>query len=429
MATTSKDALNAPSKTPAGKQIDSCSNNRNPKKLSETSNINTQLQTLMQSQLKNRLKSIFSEFDINHNLSNDINHKNNSIATMPIIFFETVSAYAIENPENSKARAAVISSMFPRTFPRLSTSIRDNQLKKIHKAITVRNQKYLGNRSFALWSPNKPLDEIIEEYNAINLWRQAEVWYENPEDSALESREDFVVSQALLTSGCYRKPHCISFEYNNTDPSYNSSTVILNGLRFLALEAPSKDSVKAFRNLIHNQGVKTLVCLTPEFEGTVEKCFPYWKGELISGGRKLRIPLETERTRELDLPYNVNFVFLDSWKDNESGNAGQLLDLIMQVRNEYDESALLACHCHAGVGRTGTFIVGFTLLHEIDQQIAAGTKPDDLKVSVEEMVMKASLQRFHMVGQVTQYCTLYQTVDLYVSQLKQKLSVTKFKNG
>ena len=119
--------------------------------------------------------------------------------------------------------------------------------------------------------------EIIDEFNRINLWREQKVWYKDPNVQDLEAHPDFAISQPVLVNNRFRKPHLVSFSFNNTDYSYNSSTISLNGLQFLALEAPSKESVKAFRNLLHNQHVRTVVCLTPAFEGNSEKCYPYWK--------------------------------------------------------------------------------------------------------------------------------------------------------
>ena len=49
--------------------------------------------------------------------------------------------------------------------------------------------------------------------------------------------------------------------------------------------------------------------------------------------------------------------------------------------------------------------------------MSEGVDLDNIQISVEEMVMRASLQRFHMVGQASQYFTLYRTVELYIEQL------------
>ena len=231
--------------------------------------------------------------------------------------------------------------------------------------------------------------------------------------------KDFKISQSLVVNHRYRKPHLIAFQYNNTDDSFNSSTVVANGFKFLALEAPSKASIDRFLNLIHNVNVTHVVRLTPATEGGSEKCYPYWEGNVETSAEEdihhLIVRLESEDNDPI--AYRPNYIWVDSWKDGYSGSPEGLLELIMKTRKNHDASSLVAVHCHSGVSRTGTFIAGFILLDEIDRQVAKGVSPKNIKVSVEKVVTELSLQRFYMVGQPKQYLTLYRLVDLYVKKL------------
>jgi len=334
----------------------------------------------------------------------------------PAELFDTVHGYV---EAQTKQKGPKIDAT--RTLPRLPEETRQLRIQAIRHEIAVRNQKFLGDAQFKTWSMDRPENEIIGEYEQLSKWRQS-VWYVNPYASTVESRTEFMIAQALLNGHRFRKPHLIAFDYNNTDSTYNSSTVILNDLVFLALEGPSETSIEAFRTLLHNHKAETVVCLTAAYEitpekGKIDKCYPYWLEQTYSNekGKFLRIFLETERAT--DPTYDVRFVATADWKDNAGGNPKQLLDLILEARKDYKSSSVLACHCHSGVARTGTFIVAFAILNDIDQQIARGVAPKDLKVSVQEMVMKASLQRLFMVGQPTQYLTLYRTIDMYVKSL------------
>lgn len=301
------------------------------------------------------------------------------------------------------------------TLPRLPSLYQKEMILKMEHEFKRRNKIFLGNKDFVLWEINKPTEEIINEFEQLQKWRQS-IWYADPTADTVESQPDFMISQELAISGRYRYPRLIAFEYNNTDPSYNSSTIMLNGLHFLALEAPSQQTVKHFNYLVHNHKVTHLVRLTPEFEKDVEKSFAYWKNNLTThdGVTYLKIPLDSDVPNQ---PYIVRYAWTDTWIDHASGDPQQLLEIIMQVRDSHQSSSLIAVHCHSGVARTGTFIAAFVLIHEVDCQRANGIPTKDIKISIEKTVKQLSLQRFYMVGQPTQYVTLYRLVDHYLKSL------------
>lgn len=306
-----------------------------------------------------------------------------------------------------------------KTFPRLPKVQREARFQEIEQGIEQREKRHLEQARYAPWTMDKPEDVLLKEFAALNQWR-IRTWYDDPEQETLESNKDFQIAQSLLTGHHYFRDHLIAFDYNHTDDSYNSSTVIAHGLRFFALEAPrTPDRTRAFFNLLHNQGVTHLVRLTPEKEQGRLKSFPYWKQTAgVNPKNKasyLNVPLESEDEPSTIKPYRIRYFAVDHWLDNTGFNAEELLALLLQVRETHDPaSSLLACHCAGGVGRTGTFIAGFILLHDIDKQLAAGKKPKDISVSIEKLVMELSLQRFYMVGKPSQYVTLHRLVDLYV---------------
>lgn len=346
--------------------------------------------------------------------------------------------------ETEKEALRTIESLSVRTLPRLPKEDRLRKFRKIQTEVNKRIQRHLLPIKFSYWDTKKTDEEIYQEFIKLNTARQ-KMWYTKLGVDTFESHADFKISQTVLVNNRYRKWHLLPFSYNRTDKSYNSSTVILNGLCFLALEAPQQSNVQTFYNLLHNQEVNTIVRLTRAFEEKTkkvesktgveaeqtvvireDKCFDYWTGNIVSRAdrEQLRVPLESERNtkeRVVDPGYELNYIATEDWIDNHSGSAKLLFDLIKSARKVSNGSSLIAVHCHSGVARTGTFILGYVIVDEIIRQLASGVKIDDLKINVGELLMQGSLQRFHFVGQVTQFRTVHQMIDLFVAELRESL--------
>jgi len=264
--------------------------------------------------------------------------------------------------------------------------------------INKRRAKFLADQEFAKWQRNKTELEIVDEFARLQEWRH-KIWFVDPHVSLLQTQPEFKLSTNLLTNRYYRNAAAIAFEYNNSVPNYNASSILINGLRFVAFEAPSHKSISAFQAMLKNLGVTHVVRLTPQFENEVETCFPYWHDNLLREAK-------------------INYVFTDNWYDNMGGDAQELLTLIENTRKVQHSEQLIGVHCYAGVARSGTFITGYVLLNEIDQQLAAGRNVAELEISIEKIIKDLSLQRFYMVGQPTQYVTLHKLVALYLDKSK-----------
>lgn len=311
-------------------------------------------------------------------------------------------------------------NQFQGTFPSLPLQQREEKFNEVQKGFEERSNFFLKGKHFQTWSSNRPKQEIFDEFTRINEWRNHS-WY-SESGEFLISRQDFMIAQDLLEKGLYRRPHLIAFQYNQTDGSYNSSSIVLNGQRFLAMEAPTAKNVTQFFKLLQNHQVTQLVRLTPAESKGESQSYPYWQDRLKTKTQNkaqvqfLQLPLAG-----IHKTFPVQYYFTDEWQDNEGIDPKSLMKLILEVRKNYSpDNGLLACHCRAGVGRTGTFIAGFILLQEIDRQIAAGTPLNNLDISIEKVVMQLSLQRAYMVSQPEQYLTLYRLVDAYMQTLKKK---------
>lgn len=79
---------------------------------------------------------------------------------------------------------------------------------------------------------------------------------------------------------------------------------------------------------------------------------------------------------------------------------------------------IIAVHCSAGVGRTGTFIAAFCLLEKIDEQLAKGIAPENLQINIAKLFVYLNLYRPWLVSRPLQYITLYRTAEWYINQKK-----------
>lgn len=306
-----------------------------------------------------------------------------------------------------------------KTFPSLPHLYKENQFKDIRTSFEERVNLFLKGKNFHPFQANKSEKDIKEEFKNLQEWRN-HTWYSENTGEALISRPDFMVAQDLLQSGAYRRPHLIAFDYNHSDSAYNSSTIVLNGHQFLALEAPSESTLKNFFKLLQNFHVNKIVRLTPATEKGIAKSFPYWAGKVKTDPKTreqfFQLPLiGTKRS------FPIRYYAIENWADHHGIEPKTLLTMIENFSKDYNPiDDLVAVHCSGGVGRTGTFIAGFLLLKEIDRQIAAGTAIDKLDISIEKIVMQLALQRYQMVATPAQYVTLHRLVDLYLAKLQKE---------
>ncbi|MFA6119474.1 MAG: protein-tyrosine phosphatase family protein [Parachlamydiales bacterium] len=289
----------------------------------------------------------------------------------------------------------------------------EDQYKNLKNEVDYRFEKYFREKEFAIFAPGRSDESIKEEFMQLRTLRW-QTWFDtNSNEIERNYREDFIPFFALIREDMARTPNCISFDYNKVSPYFNGSLIEMNGYKFLALEAPMQKNVNRFYYTLLDTNASLLVRLTPEVEKGVEKCFPYWKNHFENG--KLLIP------RSKNLPKSIDYIYADNWEDSKGTNLDFLLNFVLHAREIYNPSkGPLAVHCVGGVGRTGVFIAAFCMFDEIDEQLRSGKKTEDVKVSIEKIVARLSLQRYHMVAKPDQYLSLYQLAAKYIEMVTLK---------
>lgn len=266
-------------------------------------------------------------------------------------------------------------------------------------------EKFASDRTFTLWTPGRSKESIAEEYENLRSLRR-KAWFIE-EGSFWRSNPDYLIAEDLISHDYVREPNCVPFEYNKACNYYNGSIMQIGDLQFLALMGPRDQDVPRFFRLLMDASVAGIVRLTPAFEGTTSKCHPYWENRLVND----RLQITYYDLPAASIPY---FAF-EGWLDNTGTAADKLFEFTQKILNSWDPAAgPLAVHCTNGVGRTGTVIAAIALLDQAERQIKSGIAPQDIQVSVEETVLRLSLQRFFQCAQTPQYESLYRILELYV---------------
>lgn len=293
----------------------------------------------------------------------------------------------------------------------------DQHFESIAEAVKYRWNLLGSNKEFPFYKWGKNEETINAEFHKLNEER-LNLWFENKEGLPYQSHPLFKISQEHLIHGRFRQPQCISFEHSVTDTSYNSTCIQVGNRRFFALEGPLEAHVSPFFRLLANWNVKTLACLTDEKDdkGT-PKCFPYWKNRIVTKDHEsfLQIPVvgelgEPETKRIKELPY----IFWPEWEDHHGVDPEKLAKAANRARENAKENEIIAVHCSAGVGRTGTFISAVCILDAIDDQLSKGVTSEKIELNIAKLFYYLNFHRPWLVAKAPQYLTLYRMADWYI---------------
>lgn len=275
-------------------------------------------------------------------------------------------------------------------------SVQDKHDDHFHSSqaqVENRWQTFQQGKEFKLFQAGKSDSVLEKEFEDIHKTRQV-MW----------KTVEYETAQNLISDDLIRAPGCGAFTFNNTVPYFNASTMHLGNKRYIACEGPRSKDIPNFFKMLKELHVTHLVRLTDSFEGETKKCHPYWEGYLSAyseGEGYLKAPVGTDT-------YSVRAFDMAYWRDHQGIEPDKLLSLVLKVRQEVTGvNGLLAVHCSAGVGRTGTFLAALAIVDAIDQG-----KP----FSIEEITYRLSLQRPHSVAKSTQYITLHRVAELYSKQ-------------
>ncbi|TRY62797.1 hypothetical protein TCAL_03608 [Tigriopus californicus] len=240
----------------------------------------------------------------------------------------------------------------------------------------------------------------------------------------------------------------------STVPDFYINASVITGPHlddyFIAAQGPKRNTCVDFWNMVLEQKVEVIVCLTNIIENDRVKCFEYWPndGEMLHFDelslyttsevslqndvgviRTIEVTKEEEDSKVDPITYRVTQYHMTSWPDHgvpESTSAVlQMCSSLMQFKNgerSKPEKLLpegrisgqrtnppIVVHCSAGVGRTGTFIGVLMVLRQIEICHSS-------EVDIASLVKSMRDQRPKMVQSFDQYIFIYHCVKDFINQ-------------
>lgn len=199
---------------------------------------------------------------------------------------------------------------------------------------------------------------------------------------------------------------------------------------FIASQAPIAKGIQNFLVLLILQRVSVVINLVePKEIGA--KCYKYWTDSAdpvafgnfevscLSLEKDHHLVRRTLRVKNIQSGKEHSFLHLHylSWIDHfvpRDNGLRAFVDMFPVVKKAFDATGAPALiHCSAGIGRTGTFIVGY---HLWSLSLAARRSKTLFKASIFDLTRKVREQRFRTVETEPQYAFLYELAERFAQE-------------
>jgi protein tyrosine phosphatase len=245
---------------------------------------------------------------------------------------------------------------------------------------------------------------------------------------------------------------CIQMQNRHeTDPIINASDVQMGGCNYLLFGCPWRAShATVLFDVALQQGV-TLFVSTLESTDAQDKFNNFWKNDKLAllrsrdgwtitniGYRVLAVgEMEPEGNKEPQIiestllatrageTRTLTHLHYEGWRDRQAMPSEALFHIFQDRIAELQKGKTtpFAINCHGGVGRTGTTALSHYFRQEVDAQLAAGKKLDDIEVNIPEVLFKFRLQRKWFLGESGQLANAYSVLGDYYEKLKRKMEI------
>jgi len=186
--------------------------------------------------------------------------------------------------------------------------------------------------------------------------------------------------------------------------------------KFIATQAPLPATVNDHWRMIWDSDARQIVMLTRLFENNKPKSEKYWpdEGSVKYGDIDVEFVNKTElpevdirrfRVTRFGEQREITHYHFLGWPDNQVPETPKnLLEIIKRTNEVYkvDKINPIVVHCTAGVGRTGTFILLYTMIDMAEQSDS---------VDVFKYFAKLRTQRVGAVETLDQYIFVHKTLQ------------------
>ncbi len=142
----------------------------------------------------------------------------------------------------------------------------------------------------------------------------------------------------------------------------------------------------------------------------------------IEDSKKKIVPQIIETTLVTSNRKTITHLHYEGWRDKRGMPCKELFsDLLDRIYElSPNPKSPVAINCRGGVGRTGTVAVSLYLRREVDAQLLAGKKLDEISVNIPELIYAFRNQRKSIVGLPVQFTQIYSVLNDYYERLKAK---------